>query len=146
MLLMISCGMLIGQWVHLKVDQRSLGTFDFKKSSNTPPKNSRGREADTKSMKTDTFEEISYGFLNTMYRVYSTLKDTYFILIYRLAVFPSTSMPLLSRPSAACDLEIWNKKIQIVTKSLKFSFIVIRNWVEFEANWMDFYATLEYLP
>jgi len=37
MLLMISCGMLICQWAHLLVDQRSLGTFDFKKPSKTQP-------------------------------------------------------------------------------------------------------------
>ena len=45
---------------------------------------------------------------------------------------PSFLSVPLSRPSAACDLEIWNKKMQIVTKSLKFSFIVIRNWVKFK--------------
>jgi len=38
MLLMISYGMLICQWAHLLVDQRSLGTFDLKKPSKTQPK------------------------------------------------------------------------------------------------------------
>jgi hypothetical protein len=54
------------------------------------------------------------------------------LLCSPLSIHPSlpSSLPL-SRPSAACDLEIWNKKMQILTKFLKFSFIVIRNWVEF---------------
>jgi hypothetical protein len=65
-----------------------------------------------------------FGFLNTIYM------HTVFPFYSSLPPFLPSSLPL-SRPSAACDLEIWNKKMQILTKFLKFSFIVIRNWVEF---------------
>jgi hypothetical protein len=48
-----------------------LGTFNFKKSSKIHPKKSRARKTDTKSMKIDIFYEISFGFLNTIYRLHS---------------------------------------------------------------------------
>jgi hypothetical protein len=62
MLLMISCGMLICQWAYLKVDQRSLGTFNLQKSIKNTSK--KTWEADTKSMKNDTFASNSFKFLN----------------------------------------------------------------------------------
>jgi hypothetical protein len=42
-----------------------LSTFDLKKPSKTPPKNSRDRETDTISNENDIFYEILFGFLNS---------------------------------------------------------------------------------